>query len=171
MPTAIRVRSFVLAAAAVVLAASAASAIGPLQLYSTTPCRVVDTRWQPPGTNRAPSLVNMQTRNFQITGLCGVPSTAKAAVLNVTIADPTHSGYLIVYPYGTTRPLVSNINWAVGEYALANGAITPITTGSLNVSVFSELYGVASGGGSVNVILDVTGYFDCPPGTNPATCQ
>lgn len=171
MPTAIRVRSLILVAATVVLTASAASAIGPLQFYSVTPCRVVDTRWQPSGINRAPSLVNFGTRSFQITGPCGVPSTAKAAVLNVTIADPTHSGYLIVYPYNTTRPLVSNINWAFGEYALANGAITPMTSGSLNVSVFSELYGAPSGGGSVNVILDVTGFFDCPPGTNTATCQ
>lgn len=171
MPRAIRLRSLILVAAAVVLTASAASAIGPLQLYSVTPCRAVDTRWQPAGTNRAPSLVNMGTRNFQITGLCTLPSTAKAAVLNVTIADPTHSGYLIVYPYNTARPLVSNINWAVGEYALANGAITPLTNGSLNVSVFSELYGAPVGGGSVNVILDITGYFDCPPGTNPSTCQ
>jgi hypothetical protein len=171
MHSAIRVRSLVLAAAAIALTASAASAIGPLQLYSTTPCRIVDTRWQPPGTNRAPSLVNMGTRSFQVTGVCGVPSTAKAAVLNVTIAEPTHSGYLIVYPYNTSRPLASNINWAATEYALANGAITPMTFGSLNISVFSELYGAPSGGGAVNVILDVTGYFDCPPGTNPNTCQ
>src|SRR6266498_442075 len=106
MPTVIRVRSLILVAAAVVLTASAASAIGPLQFYSVTPCRVVDTRRQPPGVNNAPSLVNMGTRNFQIAGVCGVPSTAKAASLNVTIADPTHAGYLIVYPYGLARPLV-----------------------------------------------------------------
>jgi hypothetical protein len=178
MPKAIRLRSLILVAAAVVLTASAARAIGPLQFYTLSPCRVVDTRCPscsvsplPPVTNRGPALVNMGVRSFQFTGLCGVPSTAKAAVLNATIAYPTNSGYLILYPYGIATPLVANLNWDVGENAVGNGAIVPMTSGSLNITAFSELYGAPVGGGSVQLIIDVTGYFDCPPGTNPATCQ
>jgi hypothetical protein len=143
-----------LAAAAVVV--TEASALGPYQYFPVSPCRVVDTR-RPVGPTGGPSLVSLGTRSFpMVGGPCGVPATAKAVTLNVTISDPTNPGYLIVYPYNITQPLVSTINWDAGEYALANGAVVPLTTDpSFNLSIFAELYG----GGTVNAILDVTGYF------------
>jgi hypothetical protein len=88
-------------------------------------------------------------------GKCGVPTGAAAVTINVTITQPTNPGYLILYPYGITQPLVSTINFAA-EDTLANGAIVPVTAGPTNnISVYSELYG----GGTVHLILDVTGYF------------
>ena len=150
------IRGVLVAGAAMLLAVSAASASGPYQFFPVTPCRIVDTR-RPTGPTGGPSLVSLGTRSFPIVGgTCGVPATAKAVTVNVTIANPTNPGYLIVYPYNITQPLVSTINWDAGEYALANGAIVPLTTDpTFNLSIFAELYG----GGTVNAILDVTGYF------------
>ena len=148
-------RSILLGLALVVAGAAVAQAAGPYQFYSVTPCRIVDTR-RVTGVTGGPALANQAVRNFPIQGQCGVPSTAKAAVLNVTIASPSNAGYLILFPYGTAQPLVSTINWAAGEPALANGAIVPLGTDpTLQLSVYSELYG----GGTVQAILDVTGYF------------
>lgn len=147
------VRSILLLAAVSLLTASTASAVGPLSFYSVTPCRIVDTR-NATGVNGGPAIAPFQTRNFSIKGNCGVPLDAKAATLNVTIAVPTSGGYLTLWPNdGIPMPIVSTINWAPGEIALANGAIVPLDVGSLDLSVFQ------GGSGSVHLILDVTGYF------------
>jgi hypothetical protein len=149
------IRSLLLGAGLVMVLSAVAEAAGPYQFFSVTPCRIVDTR-RPNGVTGGPSLGNQVVRNFPIGGQCGVPSTAKAAVLNVTIASPTNAGYLILYPFNTTQPLVSTINWAAGEPALANGAIVPLSADpTFQLAVYSELYG----GGNVHLILDVTGYF------------
>jgi hypothetical protein len=133
----------------------------PLKFFAVTPCRLVDTR-NATGTNGGPSmsagttLATGGTRNFQVTSLCGVPLTAKAATLNVTVANPTSAGYFIVYPFGAARPVVSTLNWDAGEPALANGAIVPLGSDpSLQITVFLRLYT----GGTANAIIDVTGYF------------
>ena len=102
------VRSLLLGAGLVMVLSAVAEAAGPYQFFSVTPCRIVDTR-RPNGVTGGPSLGNQVVRNFPIAGQCGVPATAKAAVLNVTIASPTNAGYLILYPYNTTQPLVSTI--------------------------------------------------------------
>ena len=147
------VRSTLLLAAVSLLTASTAAAVGPLSFYSTTPCRIVDTR-NPTGVNGGPAIAAFQTRNFSIKGNCGLPLDAKAAVLNVTVAVPSSGGYLTLWPNdGSPMPIVSTINWAPGEIALANGAIVPLAAGTLDLSVYQ------GGSGSVDVILDVTGYF------------
>src|SRR5215470_6696339 len=121
------------------LSVSEGWAAGPYQFYSVTPCRVIDTR-RPDGPTGGPALASLDTRSFPVVGdSCGVPSTAKAVTLNVTIANPTNPGYLIVYPYNIAQPSVSTINWDAGEFALANGAIVPLTTDpNFNLSVFAE---------------------------------
>lgn len=154
------VRSILILAAVSVLTASTAAAVGPLQFYSVTPCRLVDTRDTPNGITRGPALQNGQTRSFPVYGAsarpCGIPTTAKAAALNVTIVAPTSFGHLTVWPYNTAIPLVSTLNYGVGEAAIANGAIVPLTSDpNLQVSVVPVL----GGGGSTHLIIDITGYF------------
>lgn len=123
---------------------------GPYQYYAVPPCRFFDTR-----TVNPPVLTNFGTRAVNIIGQCGVPTGAAAVTINVTVTAPTNPGYLILFPYGITQPLVSTINFTIGD-TLANGAIVPLTAGPTNnISVYSELYG----GGTVHLILDVTGYF------------
>jgi hypothetical protein len=124
-----------------------------LKFFAVTPCRVVDTRGAT-GTNGGPVMAHGSTRTFTIKGNCGIPSDAQAGVLNVTVVTPTSSGYLTLWPAGGTKPIVSTINWAVGEQAIANGAIVPLANFvTLDLSVFN------GSTGSTNVVLDVTGYF------------
>jgi hypothetical protein len=123
---------------------------GPYQYYSITPCRVVDTR-NAVSTNGGPSLAT-SPRSFQIRGNCGVPSTAKAVSLNVTIANASTSSWLTIWPSGSAQPFVSTINFDQNSPALANGAIVGLSSNTTDLSV-------ANAFGGVHVILDVTGYF------------
>jgi hypothetical protein len=150
------IRTVVLASVIVALAATNAIAAGPYEFYPVTPCRIVDTR-EAEGPAGGPALEGAATRSFPIAGMCGVPSTAKAAVLNVTVVGPTRSGHIRIWPYNTTMPNASTINFAANEQALANGAVVPLTTDpEFNVSVY---LGTGTAGSS-HLLIDVTGYFE-----------
>ena len=41
---------------------------------------------------------------------CGIPSSAKAFVLNATVVPVTILGYLAIWPQGQSQPLVSTLN-------------------------------------------------------------
>ena len=119
--------------------------------FTVTPCRVVDTRTTPNGPLAGPALVAGASRVFGLASHCGVPSTAKAVSLNVTVTQPTGAGDLRLYPAGSSAPLVSTINWVAGQ-TRANNAVAALSATGLAV-----LCDQASG--TVHLILDVNGYF------------
>lgn len=140
-------------AAGLLLAALPAQADGPFQYHSLTPCRLADTR-------TTTILSNDTTRTFQVQGLCGVPVGAKAVSVNVTAVGPNGAGYLTLFPSGITRPVVSSLNYNQGEPAIGNGALVPLanqTSYPQDLSVYAR---VAAAGGTVHMVLDVTGYFE-----------
>src|SRR5438093_8278627 len=107
----------VLGLGAMLVGVSEGSAAGPYQFYSVSPCRIVDTR-NPAGPTGGPALSHGVIRSFPIAGYCNIPSTAKAAVLNVTAVGPTNYGFLTAWPYNTAVPPVSTINFDAGEPAI-----------------------------------------------------
>lgn len=122
-----------------------------LSYFPLTPCRVVDTR-NPTGVDGGPSLGSNAQRDFAIRGNCGVPTTAKAITVNVTVANSTQTSFLTLWPSGIARPVVSTINFTSTDPSLANGATVPLSTNAQDLSVYNNF-------GTVNVILDVTGYY------------
>ena len=135
------------------LAATLYAQSGPYQYYPLTPCRIVDTR-NPNGVNGGPVMGATTQRDFAIRGNCGVPTTAKAVAINLAIVTPTaSSGNLTVWPSGSSQPLSSAINFVSTDYALANGAITGLSTNAQDLSVYNN------SGGTVHIIIDVNGYF------------
>jgi hypothetical protein len=102
---------------------------------------------------------DQETRTFQVQNLCLIPDGAKAATVNSTVLKPTGGGFLTLFPTGTTKPIVSSINFAANEPALGNGAIVPLGASGVppvgDLSVFAKV----NGGGTVSVVIDVTGYF------------
>ena len=116
--------------------------IGGLSLYTATPCRVVDTR-KPAGSPPITSLDVAVTASP-----CGIPSSAQAYVLSVTVVPPGPLGYLTLWPQGQTRPTVSTLN-AVDGAITSNLAIVPTTNGS--ISAFAS--------NLTHLILDISGYF------------
>ncbi|MDQ6713472.1 MAG: PQQ-binding-like beta-propeller repeat protein [Candidatus Dormibacteraeota bacterium] len=127
---------------------------GPDGLYNPiNPSRVLDTRSAPlPLGQATPAPVGPgQTITVQVTGLGGVPAATDvgAVVLNVTAANPTALSYLTVFPSGNL-PNASNLNF-VARQVIPNRVITPVDSNG-RVKIFN-------GAGSVNVIVDVGGWF------------
>jgi len=117
---------------------------------AVTPTRLLDTRTTTAlGANSTLPLVVETSTD-------GVPSTATAVSLNVTVTpDPSNlsasnASYLSVFPTGGSQPFVSNLNWVAGE-TVANSVIVPIGTGG-SVTFYNHT-------GTVEVIADLEGYF------------
>jgi hypothetical protein len=127
-----------------------------LQFLPVTPCRVADTRGAP-GPFGKPALTANSTRSFVIPQSgCGIPATAQAYSLNVTVVPQGPLQYLALWPAGLAQPGVSTLN-SSGGIVVANAAIVPAGTGgAVNVFVTDP----------TEVILDIDGYFDTP---GPAT--
>jgi len=153
--------SFALGIVAVsaLFAAAPAGAAGPFQYHSLTPCRLFDTR---DGTGTAAGArANPGPHTFRVQGKCGVPVNADAVSLNVTVITPSTGGDLRLFPSNVGQPLVAVMTYNSGEPALANGAILPLA--QVGGDDIAMAIGMACGGngcGSVQVVMDVTGYFD-----------
>ncbi|MER8043145.1 FlgD immunoglobulin-like domain containing protein [Streptomyces sp. NPDC094032] len=78
-----------------------------------------------------------------------VGTTYKAVVLNVTATNPTATGFVSVYPYGTPRSSASNLNFVAGQ-TVPNGVIVPVKDGK--ITFYNHT-------GTVDLIADVTGYY------------
>jgi hypothetical protein len=121
-----------------------------------TPCRIADTRGAT-GPLGGPTPAGGSTRSFLIPGpSCGIPLTAAAYSLNVTVIPQQTLGYLTTWPTGAQQPTVSTLNSIDGRIK-ANAAIVPAGAGGA-VSVYVT--------DSTDVILDINGYF-LPPATAP----
>jgi hypothetical protein len=116
--------------------------------FTVTPCRSVDTRIPAPGTPLAAGV----PRLFEIAGTCGVPFTARAVSVNVTLTGGTNSGNVRLYPAGTPVPTTSTVNFIAG-LTLANNAVTLLGTNG-------DLAAALSPAGTAHVIIDVNGYFE-----------
>jgi hypothetical protein len=127
--------------------------------YTVAPCRVVDTRG-PAGPWGSPALAANTSRSFQITGRCGVPSSAEAIVVNVTVTDATTGGNLRLYPTQSALPMASAINYRPSTPRANNGSYALGSSGSLSVRC-DQSYG------TTHVILDVSGYFETVAGPTP----
>ncbi len=147
-----------LGALGMLLVAGVAEPAGPFQFVPLTPCRIVDTR-NPPGPTGGPALAANTQRSFPIVAMCGVPGTAAAVAMNVTVAQPTDFGDLRIWPAGTSVPLASVINWVPSDLAVANGAIIPLGTDGSGNHVTVQCDMPPGSTGNVHLILDVTGYF------------
>lgn len=135
------------------ISCGAGGAAGPLSFYTLTPCRVVDTRLDG-GPWSGPALAAGEIRTFPMAGRCGIPAGAKSLVLNVTVTLPSAPGNLRLYPGYEALPLASTINFHPGQTRANNARIALSSNGSGHLSVRNDQLS-----GSVQLILDVTGYF------------
>lgn len=103
-----------------------------------------------------PALTSQIPRLTTSLGKCGIPLSASTLVVNVTVVAPMSSGYLTIYPGNQTVQPTSTINFRPGETRANNALLllAPDETGTIG------LLPVMTGGGTVHVILDVSGYFE-----------
>ncbi len=126
-----------------------------LRLFTLAPCRLVDTRLAA-GPAGGPPLASGATRTFDLDQSCSVPSMAKAVSLNVGVTRSTGSGYVALGAGNCPAPSVATINFSTGQTRSNNAIVTLASDGSGRVLA----YALVAGGGSVDLILDVNGYFE-----------
>jgi hypothetical protein len=121
--------------------------------FTLTPCRIVDTRGFGAPIQGGAMAAGAQ-RTWTLTGVCGVPASAKAVSANVTITSAVSTGLLAFYP-GNAFPLgTSTLNYGAGQTRANNSMLELATNGAGSVGVAN------AAPGSVHVILDVNGYFE-----------
>ena len=118
------------------------------RLATAAPERILDTR-EGLGATMAKLGPGGQI-DLQVTGRGPVPATGvEAVVLNVTGDQADVDGFVTVWPSGTERPVVSNLNLTTGG-TRANLAIVPLGADG-KVSLFTS--------GGTDLIVDVAGWF------------
>jgi hypothetical protein len=133
----------------------------------TSPVRICDTRAA--GGAVAPNRCNTSgaspigsgaTLTFNVNGAPSpVPGTGVSAVVfNLTAINPSVRTVLTAFT-GVTRPIASNIN-VEAHAAVPNRVIVPVTCtgGNCTVSIWN-------GAGSVNIAVDIDGWFTTGTGT------
>ena len=119
--------------------------------FTVSPCRLADTR-NAPGPSGGPALPANSVRAFPVSGLCEIPASATAAVVNLAVFLPGSDGDLRVYPSGGPAPLASALNFRAG-IVRAGHAIVPLGAGG-QISVQCDMPS-----GTTHLIIDTYGYF------------
>ena len=134
---------------------SATSPAGATAYIPIEPCRVADTRAgefnvgdkNTPIGQQQTHVITAHGDNGECTG---IPTAATGLQLNVTALDATAGTFLAVWGSGD-RPNSSNLNPQPGQPPIPN-AVTTGLTGSGQFNVYNQA-------GSVNVIVDIVGYY------------
>ena len=120
--------------------------------YTVAPCRLLDTRLSSP-------LISGSPLTFAVAGIsafaCGIPATAKAISVNVTVVNPTGAGFVTLYPGNYFAPTASTINFGPGQ-TRTNNAILPLSSdGSGTLAAQPSV----TGKGNLQLVVDANGYF------------
>ena len=124
----------------------------PASFWTLVPCRAIDTR-NAPGPLGGPALVTGADRVFSIAGQCGIPATARAVALNLTVTQSTTAGHLRVNPTSGGLPPTSALNYSAGQTRAGNGVFIVGSSGAIRVRCNQP-------SGTAHLVVDVSGYFE-----------
>jgi hypothetical protein len=123
----------------------------PSPLRTIVPCRMLDTRLD------GGPIASQSERDVVLVGPpCGVPADAWAVAANVALFDMVegNGGVLTVHPAGMPEGSIALINWTSAMGQIDNAAI--LTLGTAGAVTFNPRQ---AGGGTVQLVVDITGYF------------
>lgn len=121
------------------------------RLYPVTACRILDTR-NANGPLGGPALAAGQTRTFTVTGVCGIPSTARTVSANYTVV-PSGTGSITVLPGGDSASTATAISFKTTVVRANNGLMT------LSWSRNGTIQVTNNAATATNLIIDANGYF------------
>jgi len=89
-------------------------------------------------------------------GVCGVPASARAVAVTLSVMNSTATGYLALYPSDVPPPGIALVTYNTGETRSGNALVRLATdgTGTLDAAAFF------GGPGSAHLAIDVAGYFE-----------
>ncbi len=117
------------------------------RFFTVSPCRIYDSR--PANLPFAAG----EVRRLTLTGLCGLPATARAVAMNVTAVGVSGGGTLSVAPGGIAGAAAAGPSWKNGQTRAASTIVGIDTAGAIDVSC-------QSAAGATHLVIDVAGYFE-----------
>jgi Tol biopolymer transport system component len=120
--------------------------------FTVTPCRIFDSRQ----AGQGPALASGLRRIILAGGVCGIPATARAVAVNLTVTQPSAAGYLTLHAGDMAPDGTSALTFTAGQ-TRANNAIAPLAFNGTGTFAVTPLVG---GNGTVHVTIDVSGYFE-----------
>ncbi|MFN7938727.1 MAG: hypothetical protein U0R19_35685 [Bryobacteraceae bacterium] len=127
-----------------------------LRFVPLSPCRLLETRAQYNYEGRTgdfgpPSLAAGEIRTLTppASTLCGIPSTAKAYFVNVTLIPSVTVNYVTVWPAGDVRPDVWTIRSPDGQIVANSSIVRAGLNGAISVYTSDR----------TDLLLDISGYF------------
>ena len=118
-------------------------------VFLSTPIRVYDSR------NTGGALIGNATRVVQITGVViggvEVPKGASGCIGNLTVTNPSASGYVVIYPEGSSTPTTSTVNFLTGQTVANAFSVGLSATGGVTVHSFTK--------GQCHFIVDINGFI------------
>lgn len=132
------------------------SASGASVYVPIDPARVGDTLTDgtgpiPGNTAEGLDLISTASGAGLATGMTGF-------VLTTTVTNPKSGGYLTVYPYGVTRPVVSTLNFTAPGQTVGNLSLA--TAGQDTAKNQRAVAFYDGSAGSTDLVVDMAGFFD-----------
>jgi hypothetical protein len=121
------------------------------QYIPVTATRICDTRTGNSTPCAGHRLGSDVTYQVTVGGAGGIPTTAVAAIVNVTAVAPSALGLLELYPYGLAQPSGSDVSYYASTN-IANLVEVPLGTGG-EISVYN------GSTGTTDMLIDVEGYI------------
>ncbi len=121
----------------------------PRSFFTISPCRVLDTR----NVGAGGALAGTSTRVVQVTGICTVPSTAKAISANVSVVTAGGAGFFGAFP-GNGFPVGTTIMSFGSGQTRTNNAVILLATDGTGTALFQN--GATQ---AAHLVLDVNGFF------------
>lgn len=140
-----------------------------VKTFTLTPCRVLDTRLSTPLGPIAADATRSILVAGDLTGggtinqggatTCGVPVAATGVYVNVVAVNAGGPGHLTIYPFDTSLPLASTLNFTTGQ-TIANGVLVPICPPGASCDF--DLNNTMGPAGA-HLVVDITGYLAPAP--------
>ena len=123
--------------------------------FTLSPCRLLDTR-NPMNPNGGPALTDGVSRAFPVAGICGVPPTALAVTVNLTVTLATGPGHIGVHPPHSSLVTTTAIEFGAVQTRSSNTVLAL----SFEPPGWVTVAPTVSGGGQVHLIVDVAGWYE-----------
>lgn len=126
------------------------------------PCRIFDTRNDTRGsmsagetrsfyTNYPSGLSSFDDQGGNASHCPDVPFDPAAVQVTLTVINPTNNGFATLFPYSTSRPQASTINYSTGQIVANSTVVGTCISCGPDVNVYAHR--------AMDVLADITGYF------------
>jgi hypothetical protein len=127
-----------------------------MAFHTLEPCRLLDTRLDRTvtGVQGGLALARGRPRLLTARSYCGLPATAQALALNVTVTNATAAGHVSLATAPWAAAATSTLNFRAGQTRANSTVVAVDALGNLAATAILEAPG------TLDLVVDVSGYFE-----------